>query len=844
MENTYTGSDIETIPYTQNEIEEEVKKILLDKGMNDILYPGSNISQISDVMTYLIHVLNTNTAINLQEVLLPLASKRMNVLFGARQLGYEPKQKISYVYILTLLAKKNPNFGMNPGESGYTDKYLYQIPKYTKFGSEDKTYYFFGERTNIELSNEDIDNSVGSYKMNIAVKEGKFTHFSDNELLRQRAFNIVNDEGNIEVKQNYVIPFSDIEEEGMEIFLTYIDENNIEHIREKWDRSDYFLIDDSYEVDRNKYVRLQNIFMNMPEIFFEVGGIGPRIRLNTLIETNILQSSGSNGAAGESFEILDFDVSEQFSINSFYLYQDGFDEESLKGIKENAPIFHNSANRLVTANDYVAMTRRHEKVDKAICWGSEDETGRDLGLAYLSMTPEKLIKSFLSVTDTENDGNPVNDNDFDTSNTFFVLQKTPRHPFIQGTISDYSNPWDLGDDDDNGSSGDTPMPDKTTSNIGDSWSVTFNDTNNDGTMDIFGGDLHNQSVYLNDVISLVKDEGNPDGTGKRFVIGLDANIRLKNWYLDKDLDILDSNITLDENILGNYIPDKIFSYLKPYQIMSIKSYFRQPVYCDFDFKVNLIQNNLALAEKDINQEVFNIIKSYFDKEVEDFDNNFLLSVLISKINEYTSDIRGVNINFTNSLVYHRTMFDYKLSEFNPNNHTIFTSLALPFERIYDLNNNLELDTKYLPQISCSYYDLFVDFNNFWTGNGTNTPTSHSKVIGCPIHHGTDNTGDIVGYYFIRNDYQMNIEIQLYFSENGSDITQSDDKINEFIDLTLNPLTANIKEMDFFTDEQFGYLDLVYPGLETSDWQNITKGVNLPFTGYTLPRLHSVKFLKN
>jgi len=842
----FTGSSTEIIPFSQDEIEGEVKKILLDKGLVDIIYPGSNISQISDVMTYLVHVLNTNTAINLQEVLLPLATKRMNVLWGARQLGYEPKQRVSFVYILNLIAKKNPNFGQNPGEPGYDTVYQIQLPKYTKFSSGGHDYWYFGERTNIEVSNEMIDNDDPKTKINITVKEGNLIRFQENSLLRFRSFNIVNDEGEIEVKQNYIVPFDNVEETGLEVFLTYTDENNVDHIREKWYQSAYFLVDTSYEEDKNKYARMQNIFANMPEIFFEVGGIGPKIRLNTLIEINVLQSNGKNGQASESFSITDPEMSSTWAINGFYESQHGTEVESSRGIRENAPVFHNSANRLVTAYDYVAMTRRHNKVDRVVCWGAEDETGRGEGYVYLAMTPERTIQEYLSVTDTEtpgyDDDNPRNDNEYDKGNNYFVLQKTPRHPY-----NEYNGDFYMGSDDWNGS----PVniyPEKTETVIGNYWTIRFDDTNNDGTMDIFGGDLDGVTVALGDILVL-EDDGSG---GKIFATYVpDESMyptdsikgsTVHNWYLDEYLDIIIRKNLLD----NNQIPTTVFTYLEPFQIMSLRSYYRQPVYCDFDIKINLIQNNISVSQREINYEVFNIVKNHFDTSIEDFNTQFILSTLVAKITELSQHIDGLNITFSNKLILHPVMYDAKLKEFDVNQKTIMIKLAFPFERIYDLST-FDLIPTFLPQIK-KYGDgpdIFVDFDAFWTGDGTEAPTVGSKVIAAPIHLGTDNTGDIVGYYFIRNDYQMDIEIELYFSDDGTIKTNPSPDISDYIDFVTpgKQLQANIKESDFFIDSDYGYLELIYPGLESTDWQNITTGQNLPFTGYTIPRLNSVKFLR-
>jgi len=254
-----------------------------------------------------------------------------------------------------------------------------------------------------------------------------------------------------------------------------------------------------------------------------------------------------------------------------------------------------------------------------------------------------------------------------------------------------------------------------------------------------------------------------DGSGNKVFVNKGRNyilpetIQKLNWYLDEKFDILPPNISLRDNLA---IPPRIFEYLKPYQIISIKSYYRQPVYCDFDFRINLLQSNIAAQQHAIRKSVFEIMNNYFLYNIERFETQFFLSDIVTAVKEYVSSIDGFNIDFTTSLVLHRTMYDYYSREFDSNKKIIFVPLAFPFERIYDISTG-DLVTTYLPQISgSSGYDLFADFDNFWTGDGSNTPNINSEVIACPIHSGVDSSGDVVGYYFIRNAHQMDIEIQM------------------------------------------------------------------------------------
>lgn len=409
----------EIIPFTQDEIETEVKQLLLAKGVTDILYPGSNISQMADIMTYLIHVLNTNTAINLQEVILPLASKRMNVLFGARQLGYEAVQKTSYRYTITLQIRENLDENGDPT----TGDFRVQIPKYTTFSSNGNTYYYLGEDIDIVTNNQERFDQ----DFDITIKEGNLISYEDNELLRFRAFNIIDSDDNIVTKQNYLVPFRDVEEDGLEVYLTYVDTYGTTVVKESWEKSEQFLIDSSFAYQKRKFIRLENFFLQFPSIFFEIGGYGNPIRLNTLVEMNALISKGASGKAGDSFTVSDTTLSEQISTSPGVISHYGTDEEHIDSIKENAPIFHNTANRAVTALDYVALSQRHEAVKQASVWGGEDEVSNRFANILFSFTPERTVREFSS-TDPLQDSNTVDENY--ALNLQYDLQSLPRRPEI------------------------------------------------------------------------------------------------------------------------------------------------------------------------------------------------------------------------------------------------------------------------------------------------------------------------------------------------------------------------------------------------------------------------------
>jgi hypothetical protein len=255
-----------------------------------------------------------------------------------------------------------------------------------------------------------------------------------------------------------------------------------------------------------------------------------------------------------------------------------------------------------------------------------------------------------------------------------------------------------------------------------------------------------------------------------------------------------------------------------------------------------VETILSTKESEMNKLIFNVIDLYFKNEVEDFESVFLMSTLISKINEYISDINGINITIDNNLSLNTMMYEARWLE-TTNQKIIHSTLAFPFEKMYDMDTG-NLNPKYLPKIfGNDLYPLFADFTYFWTGDGTENPNKSHDVIVCAIHKGHDNTGEVVGYYFIRNAYIKSIEIQLFFSDDGTIKSQPQGDFSPFVDLSIKPLEANIKEVDFFYDTGFGYNKIIYPGVDTIDLNNYTNGLNIPFTGYTIPRLKSVEFIK-
>jgi len=370
----------ETIPFSFDEIYAGIAQKFADKGY-DSPYDGSNLAQLITSMAYTTSMLNANTAININETILSLAQKRPNVIEDARMLGYESEKRVSYVYKLEI--------ELSPGKS-------YNIPKYTKFTSNGNSYYYMGEDID-----KDLTNATESQIIEIDIKEGILHKYIDEpDNLRQVVANL----------QYFDIPYKNVEKDGIEVFVTFYTTDGIYESRRKFERSNTLLMDIDDKLV-NKFIRIENDYIETPRIYFVLSGVGFEIPRGAIIEFNVLVSSGENGAVitsssvdvnGLSIDTYEIPVTERddITILSTSLVTKGGSEESILSIKANAPLLHNTANRCVTANDYNVICKKHSSCTDAFVFGGEDEHPIKLGNLFFSLTPSQVTREIISVDST------------------------------------------------------------------------------------------------------------------------------------------------------------------------------------------------------------------------------------------------------------------------------------------------------------------------------------------------------------------------------------------------------------------------------------------------------------
>jgi len=739
----YSNIETSVIPYDQTEIERVMKQILFSNGVTDVVYEGSNISQLTSIISYVIATLNANTAINIQETLLPLATKRMNILFGARQLGYEPHAVKSYKYELTLVPLYDQTKLTPDGEldtKNREDRYITLVQN-TEFKCGDKTYYYVGPTLNdiIKVSNYDIqflnadptefDNPADIPKpreditLKIPVVEGVMTTYLDDEMLQYTAIDYI-ENGVTLTKQDYLVPYKNLEEDyGIQVFLTYNDDG-YQVIDEQWHKSEQFLIDETLDYNKRKFVRKQNIILDYPAIFFQFAGFGNGIRSGTIIRLNVLQSSGEDGEAIGPFEVADTAFSTEMRIDTrnyiegsaYDLIERGRTYETDDEIKDNAVVFKNTGNRAVTKYDYIAITKRHPFVKEADAWGGEEENPERIGNIFISCTP------------------------FEQS-----------RPIVK---SDYA---------------------------------------------------------------FAIDVGNTAKTSQ----GNEVQRNWRNWYL-----------TEDEQ-------EKLFMYLEPYKILTMKLNYRHPLYINFDYEIDVVKYNMSQPAGTTNSIIFYTMNEFFMNQVEKFDSEYLNSNLQRVLDTVLEYKTGVNV----SLKLSGTLCKEMIEDVN-GRQLIITNLSWPYEVIVEDN---ELHYERLPKIDgeFGFYNgqIKVDMSSL----ADESQTSHIRKADIMYYN---ESFPVPPEDVETGDYKSSSKITIPTDE--KEIPDSSwVKIGEYI---INMYLGTIDVIfDLSPSQYYGEAHFFGPEDENGDrsytefqinyYPFDNNMVNLPFGKNRMPRLRNVVFTK-
>lgn len=140
---------------------------------------------------------------------------------------------------------------------------------------------------------------------------------------------------------------------------------------------------------------------------------------------------------------------------------------------------------------------------------------------------------------------------------------------------------------------------------------------------------------------------------------------------------------------------------------------RHPIYCEFNFKLDVLKYTLYDNQPQLRQEIFDIVNDAFkgrDESVhyEKFDGEYFNASLIKRIDERITDITGLKIKVDTKLVLNRKTLATENQ--NPENRDIYIPLGVPYEDYFDHDGYLIPDM--LPSIDTVDFNRYYDSDRF------------------------------------------------------------------------------------------------------------------------------------
>lgn len=349
-----------------NRIKEQLKTHFLSSDeFADYDFEASGLSNILDVLAYNTHYNGLIANFALNEAFLPSAQLRSSVLAISESLGYTPRSKTTARATVNLsVTVSDPN---RPG--------LITLPSGTSFTAtvEDVAYVF--------QTAEDVvgyDDGAGVYQFltstgssSISIYEGEYktkTFISDST-----------------TNPVYVIPdeFIDTSTATVQVYPT----RNSEFFEV------YLPLASAQTVTAaTRYYSLRESPNGYYELIFGDGiTTGKAPAPGEVIQVRYIRTSSSAANTASVFtaqdEITVDDIDYSINVTTVARASGGADKESLESIKANAPISYAAQNRLVTAQDYVALINRNygTYLDDVTAWGGEDNIPASFGNVYVAL---------------------------------------------------------------------------------------------------------------------------------------------------------------------------------------------------------------------------------------------------------------------------------------------------------------------------------------------------------------------------------------------------------------------------------------------------------------------------
>lgn len=327
----------------------------------DYNFEASGLSSLLDVLAYNTHYngLTANYALN--ESFLSTAQLRSSVVGLAGAIGYISGSKVA--------AKSLVNLNIIGGPSSVT----LTLPAYTSFSTTVGNQSFnFLTRKDFTASNDGSNNftfktSLGS--SDIPIYEGtlKSKTFVAGPYSEQDVF-VIPDK-TLDLDSVVVKVYTSV---GSTSYTTYTNINNSTSISST---STIYIIREA----PNGYYELT---------FGNGSNLGQAPSAGEKIEVSYISTSGPSANGARSFENSILNPGSYPIIPTVVSSSaGGLEKEGIESIRKNAPFLYAAQNRMVTSEDYAALSQRNFSgyIENVKSWGGEDNVPARYGAVYLSI---------------------------------------------------------------------------------------------------------------------------------------------------------------------------------------------------------------------------------------------------------------------------------------------------------------------------------------------------------------------------------------------------------------------------------------------------------------------------
>lgn len=331
---------------------------LPDGPYADWNFEGAGLSQLMDVLAYNTHYNALVAQMSVNEVFLPSAQLRGNVVSAAKTLGYVPRSITAATVDVNVVVTPT---GTPPSSIS--------LQRGTRFSTvTNSTQYTFTALDTVQIN---LIGGVYTFS-NLTLTQGtlkRMLYVVDPSIIRQK----------------FVIPDANVDTTTLQVRVKVNSQ------------SDQYAVYTPFTTltgvtGSSQIYFVQQNYQGLYEIYFGDGVIGAALEANNVVEIEYIYTDGTSANGASKF--YNVDTVSGFSgvavtlANPSSPASGSSPAEGTESVRYNAPLAYITQDRAVTADDYRAIILKYYgNIQTISVWGGEDQPTPDYGKVFICIKP-------------------------------------------------------------------------------------------------------------------------------------------------------------------------------------------------------------------------------------------------------------------------------------------------------------------------------------------------------------------------------------------------------------------------------------------------------------------------